>query len=133
MFGEMVDPIIRQRYAGTEVIGETSNYLQMNKENAPSNPDASEPISDYLRMTSAEKREDIEPLSNTSTLPQRSNFPPKLYPQLSVTNYINTSTEVNTPPQTPLGYKNLGGHPPLSPTESLSDTNYLAMLPATQI
>jgi hypothetical protein len=108
---------------------EPNNYLQMNKEMAPNHSKSTdEPMSDYLRMTSAEKREETN-----NTLPERPNFPPKLYPQLSVTNYINTSTEINTPPQTPLGYKNLAGHPPLSPTESLADTNYLAMLPAAQV
>ena len=129
MLGELVDPVIRQRFAGTQMMEEPNNYLQMNKEMAPNHSKSTdEPMSDYLRMTSAEKREETN-----NTLPERPNFPPKLYPQLSVTNYINTSTEINTPPQTPLGYKNIAGHPPLSPTESLADTNYLAMLPAAQV
>ena len=127
IFGEMVDPIIRQRFAGAEVLDETNNYMQMSKDIASNSPEVSEPNCSYLRMDSAENRE------ITSEPPQRPNFPPKLYPQLSVTNYINTSTEVNTPPQSPLVYKNIGEHPPLSHTESFSDTNYLAMSPPTQV
>lgn len=124
MLGQMVDPIIRQRFAGADGVEETNNYLQMNTEIDPTS--MSETMPDYLKMTSTEGQ------ATTAISPPRSH-PHKLYPQLSVTNYINTSTEINTPPQTPLGNKHSntlgGGHPPLSPTESLADSNYLAMLP----
>ncbi|EFX78105.1 hypothetical protein DAPPUDRAFT_53509 [Daphnia pulex] len=133
ILGEMVTPIIRQRFAGAEVVEETNNYMQMNKEtDGHSNAGAAESMPDYLRMNSTGKREDSPP-SNAPTASQPPNYPLKLYPKLSVTNYINTSTEINTPPQTPMAYANIGGHAPLSPTESLADTNYLAMLPAAQV
>jgi hypothetical protein len=133
ILGEMVTPIIRQRFAGAEEVEETNNYMQMNKEtDEPSNTGAAESMPDYLRMNSTGKREDSPP-SNAPTSSQPPNVPLKLYPKLSVTNYINTSTEINTPPQTPMAYANIGGHAPLSPTESLADTNYLAMLPAGQV
>ncbi|XP_057373175.1 vascular endothelial growth factor receptor 1-like [Daphnia carinata] len=124
IIGQMVDPIIRQRFAGTDDVEETNNYLQMNTEIDPTS--TSDTMPDYLKMTSTEGQ------ATTAVSPPRSH-PPKLYPQLSLTNYVNTSTEINTPPHTAFVKKDSntvgGGHPPLSPTESLADSNYLAMLP----
>lgn len=126
ILGQMVDPIIRQRYAGVDMVEETNNYLQMNTEIDPTS--TADTMPDYLKMASAE--------GNTADLPPRSHAP-KLCAQLSMTNYMNTSIEVDTPPQTPLTdkYSNMvgRGHPPLSPTESLADSNYLAMLPTAYL
>jgi hypothetical protein len=88
-------------------------------------------------MTSNENRQVISVL-NASSLSQRPNVPPKLLPHLGVTNYINTCTEINTPPQTPMSYTNLKKQMSVSFQKSLADTStatqgYLAVLPATPV
>ena len=135
ILGKMVDPIIRQRFAGAEVMEETNNYMQMNKEIVPNKPETSEPISGYVKMTITENRQVVS-LLNATTSPQHSNVPLKLNPQLSMTNYINSSTEINTPPESPLSYKNLRKHMSLSFKKSLveaSTEGYLDVIPATHV
>jgi hypothetical protein len=134
ILGEMVDPIIRQRFAGEEVMTEQNNYLKMNTKIGSNNPEAQ---SEYETMTSNENRQVISVL-NASSLSQRPNVPPKLLPHLGVTNYINTCTEINTPPQTPMSYTNLKKQMSVSFQKSLADTStatqgYLAVLPATPV
>jgi hypothetical protein len=134
ILGEMVDPIIRQRFAGEKVMTEQNNYVKMNTKIGSNNPEAQ---SEYETTTSNENRQVISVL-NASSLSQRPNVHPKLYPHLGVTNYINTCTEVNTPPQTPTSYTNFRKHMSVSFQKSLADTStttqgYLAVLPATPV
>jgi hypothetical protein len=76
------------------VTEEKNNYVKMNKEIRFNNPEAK---SEYETMISTEKRQVIW-LSNASTSSQCPNAPRKLHPQLSLTNYINASTEIDTLP-----------------------------------
>jgi serine/threonine protein kinase len=121
IFHKAVDPIIRQRFAGEEVMTEQNNYVKMNKEIRLNNPEAK---SEYETMTSTENRQVVS-LSNSSTSSQCPNAPGRLYPQLSVTNYIDARTEIDTLPQ-----------PPLSFQKSLADNStqhYLDVLPDPQV
>jgi hypothetical protein len=93
----------------------------MNKEIRSNNPEAK---SEYETMTSTENRQVVS-LSNASTSSQCPNAPGRLYPQLSVTNYIDARTEIDTLPQ-----------PPLSFQKSLADNSsqhYLDVLPDPQV
>jgi hypothetical protein len=54
IFHKIVDPIIRQRFAGPAVTEEKNNYVKMNKEIRLNNPEAK---SEYETMTSNENRQ----------------------------------------------------------------------------
>jgi hypothetical protein len=119
IFHKAVDPIIRQRFAGPAVTEEKNNYVKMNKEIRLNNPEAK---TEYETMTSTENRQVVS-LSNASTSSQCPNAPGKLYPQLSATNYIDASTEIDT-------------QPPLFFQKSLADNSsqdYLDVLPEPQV